>query len=214
MLDIIRGYERSIVYTANSLYDEYYDEQDYYRTLYYEGELRHNSYYNDNILNMEYEYEKYEWIDTFLEYFRNDKHFLFCTEIVILLNNYEESGYENDLLTELKDLYKEYKKYRKLQIDNEVKEYYLNNNFKKTKEKLNAVNSELRRYHGFCNNQNVYDNILSILKIFRKLKHYYDKNIIIKDLKFNNKDSFKNEQVLLNYRDNLLKEFEIIRFIV
>ena len=214
MADIIKAYEHNIINTANSLYDEYYDEQEYYRTLYYEGELRHDSYYNNHILDMSYEYKKYEWIDIFLNNFNNDKHFLFCTEIIILLKNYEECGYEDDLLTELKDLYKEYKKYRRLEIDKEVKEYIYNNNFKRTRDKLNAVNSELRRYHGFCSNQNVYDNILSIIKIFRKLKHYYDKNIIIEELKFNNKNSIKNEQILLDYRNNLLKEFQIIRFIV
>ena len=197
---------------TESLYDEYYDEQDYYRELYYEGRYANedNEFYNKfKLCRVKC---KYEWIEIFQFTFKEEKNFKFCTDILHLLSNYSETGIESDLLEDIRRLYGSYK--REMSGENRYPNYFKSNALVNLRNKVNIINDEIRRYNSFSSNQDVYDNILSIIKIFQKIKHYYEPEFDFNQLKFNNNSSKENEKLLYNYRDNLLKQFQIIRFII
>lgn len=209
---MIRELINNLFRITESLYDEYFEEQDYYRELYYEGRYadEDNEFYNRFKLNLVK--CKYEWIDIFQCNFKEEKNFKFCTDILNLLNNYSETGIESDLLEDIRRLYGSYK--REMSGENRYPNYFKSNALINLRNKVNIINDEIRRYNSFSSNQDVYDNILSIIKIFQKIKHYYEPEFDFNQLKFNNNSSKENEKLLYNYRDNLLKQFQIIRFII
>lgn len=211
---MIRELINNLYRMTESLYDEYYDEQDYYRELYYEGR------YADENINSEFYNRfklnrvkcKYEWIEIFQCNFKEEKNFKFCTDILNLLNNYSETRVESDMLIDIKDLFRSYKK--QMSGENRYPNYFKCYTLVNIRNKVNIIDDEIRRYNSFSSNQDVYDNILSIIKIFQKIKHYYEPEFDFNQLKFNNNSSKENEKLLYDYRNNLLKQFQIIRFII
>lgn len=209
---MIRELINNIYRITESLYDEYYDEQDYYRELFYEGRYtdEDNEFYNRFELNRVK--CKHEWIEIFQFTFKEEKNFKFCTDILNLLSNYSETGIESDMLEDIRRLFRSYKK--QMSGENRYPNYFKSNALINLRNKVNIINDEIRRYNSFSSNQDVYDNILSIIKIFQKIKHYYEPEFDFNQLKFNNNSSKENEKLLYDYRDNLLRQFQIIRFII
>ncbi len=114
-----------------------------------------------------------------------------------MINTAREDDYS--ILVELKELFEEY--YKKINFG--IRIPYL------IKYNILEVNREFERFKSFCDNQNCYDNMISIIKIFNRLK------MNKKDLKLNGE--FNGDETDFEFFENdikyqILKDLEGIRF--
>lgn len=190
---------------AYDLIEEYYEEEDYYSELYFEGEQKYMPFFMNKYDLVDSTYARYEWLDIFRLNFKDKKFYSFCMNILLLLRRYEDSGNLHESISNLIKLYKIF-------IDDnlpiEIKNILKNPKFNKVKNDIDNIDNEINRYKSFHNNQNVYDNMLSIIKIFKRID---DKLLYNMNFSLNNEE---NENILYNYKNNLFKEFSTFRFLI
>lgn len=108
---------------------------------------------------------------------------------------------DHDYLIRARKLYREY--YSEINLDIDIPEEieYI----------MFEVKRELQRFHSFCDNQNSYDNMISIIKIFNRLKAKKQ------DLKLNGEFSQENTRFDLIEKDlkyQVCKDLMPIRFLL
>ncbi|MBO5478541.1 MAG: hypothetical protein J6J36_08155 [Clostridia bacterium] len=80
--------------------------------------------------------------------------------------------------------------------------------------KINMVNREFERYHSFCSNQNPFDNMISLIKIYERMK--MAKSDLILNAEFDSTggeySNYMYENVERDMKDQVLSELRPMRF--
>ena len=83
-----------------------------------------------------------------------------------------------------------------------------------TKNKINMVNREFERYHNFCKNQNPFDNMISLIKIYERMKSV--KSDLILNAEFDSTggeySNYMFENIEKDMKDQVLSELRPMRF--
>lgn len=83
-----------------------------------------------------------------------------------------------------------------------------------TKNKINIMRREFERYHGFCENQNPFDNMISLIKIYKRMEAI--KPDLILNAEFDSTggeySNYMFENVEKDLKEQVLSELRPIRF--
>lgn len=81
------------------------------------------------------------------------------------------------------------------------------------KKNFRYINNEINRFNSFKDNQNLFDNILSLIKITRNFNQSFDTN---KEIKINQliSDNFDIEYCIEDLRNQVLEDLNHIRFMI
>lgn len=140
-----------------------------------------------------------------IEKLRNNNIGRFMSILNDLFNNAHQVD-EKRILEEIKDLLKELSP-----IENNY--YEITKLFKNKFNKILFLENQFRSFHSFCNDQNSYDNMISIIKILQRIKHQYGEEINIEyTFKKENHDDFSD--IEKEIKESLYKELNGIRFLL
>lgn len=126
-----------------------------------------------------------------------------------ILNDLFDNAHQIDekrILEEIKDLLKKV---------NPVENNYFRiaKLFKNKLDKILFLENQFRSFHSFCDEQNSYDNMISIIKILQRMKHQYGEEINIEyTFKKENHESFSDIEKTI--KENIYKELNGMRFLL
>lgn len=126
-----------------------------------------------------------------------------------ILNDLFENAHqinEIEALDEIKDLLKEL---------NPIEKNYLEVHklFKNKINKTLFLENQFRSFHSFCDEQNSYDNMISIIKILQRVKHHFGDEINIEyTFKKENHEDFSDIEKTI--KENAYKEINGMRFLL
>ena len=140
-----------------------------------------------------------------IEKLRNNNIGRFMSILDDLFNNAHQRD-EKRILEEIKDLLK--------QINPIEKNYMkIQNLFKHKFDKILFLENQFRSFHSFCDEQNSYDNMISIVKILQRIKHQYGDEINIEYIfKKENHEDFSDIEKTI--KESLYKELNGLRFLL
>ena len=114
-----------------------------------------------------------------------------------------------EIVQEVYDLFLKY--YKDVDFLKYEKIYKIPND---TKNKINLIKREFERYHSFCGNQNPFDNMISLIKIYKRMETV--KPDLILNAEFDSTggeySNYMFENVEKDLKDQILSELRPIRF--
>ena len=113
---------------------------------------------------------------------------------------------EKRILEEIKELLKQL---------NPIEANYMNIQelFRSKFNKISFLENQFRSFHSFCDEQNSYDNMISIVKILQRMKHHYGDEINIEyTFKKENHEDFSDIEKTI--KEGLYKELYGLRFLL
>lgn len=179
-----------------------------------ENHYEENDNYNDIVFltlnENKFLLEKTECLKVIKKLMDNDciKHYDIIMDIINNIDYYSHSNYERGTLHRMKQHLEQHR------LENLYKVSLLecSTTFQRIKHKNNLILQQYKHFMSFNNNQNNYDNMISILKIIGRLKEY-DIDIDYSWFNFNSKHDISNtfsEYILYEG----LKEFNSMRFLI
>lgn len=140
-----------------------------------------------------------------IEKLRNNNIGRFMSILNDLFNNAHQVD-EKRILEEIKDLLKKLNP-----IENNY--FKITKLFKNKFDKILFLENQFRSFHSFCDEQNSYDNMISIIKILQRMKHQYGEEINIEyTFKKENHESFSDIEKTI--KENIYKELNGMRFLL
>ena len=140
-----------------------------------------------------------------IEKLRNNNIGRFMSILDDLFNNAHQRD-EKRILEEIKELLKQL---------NPIEENYMNIQelFRSKFNKISFLENQFRSFHSFCDEQNSYDNMISIVKILQRMKHHYGDEINIEyTFKKENHEDFSDIEKTI--KESLYKELYGLRFLL
>lgn len=140
-----------------------------------------------------------------IEKLRNNNIGRFMSILDDLFNNAHQKD-EKRILEEIKDLLKQL---------NPIEENYMKIQelFKNRFNKISFLENQFRSFHSFCDEQNPYDNMISIVKILQRMKHHYGDEI---NIEYTFKKEFHADfsDIEKTIKKDLYKELNGLRFLL